>query len=239
MSTVPPVLGVDVGGTNTDAVIMIGDTVVASAKRSTTADVGEGLISAVHAVLEAAEVSPESLATAMIGTTQFINAFVERRDLTPVAAVRVSLPKTDGIPPMIGWPDDLVQVVGRHGYLVGGGSFYDGREYASLDTGALEQAGRDIRAKGIRSIALTSNFAPIRPDIEQKAAEVLLSVHPDADITLSSEVGGLGLINRENAALINASLRPVTPFLYSRQFPDVFGAPLAFSEVLQTARPKQ
>ena len=99
--------------------------------------------------------SPESLATVMIGTTQFINAFVQRRDLTPVAAVRVALPKTDGIPPMVGWPDDLVEVVGRHGYLVGGGSFYDGREYAPLDTAALEDAGRDIRAKGIRAIALT------------------------------------------------------------------------------------
>lgn len=210
MSTVPPVLGVDVGGTNTDAVIMVGDDVVAAAKRSTTPDVGDGLIAAVRAVLEAAEMSPESLATVMIGTTQFINAFVQRRELTPVAAVRVALPKTDGIPPMVGWPEDLIQVVGRHGYLVGGGSFYDGREYAQLDTVALENAGRDIRAKGIRAIALTSGFAPVRPDIEQKAAEVMLSVHPEADITLSSEVGGLGLIDRENAALINASLRQLS-----------------------------
>jgi N-methylhydantoinase A/oxoprolinase/acetone carboxylase beta subunit len=210
MSAVAPVLGVDVGGTNTDAVIMIGDEVVATAKRATTADVGDGLIAAVRAVLEAAQMSPESLSTVMIGTTQFINAFVQRRDLTPIAAVRVALPKTDGIPPMVGWPDDLVQVVGRHAYLVGGGSFYDGREYAPLDTTALENAGRDIRAKSIRAIALTSGFAPVRPDIEQKAAEVILSVHPEADITLSSEVGGLGLIDRENAALINASLRQLS-----------------------------
>jgi N-methylhydantoinase A/oxoprolinase/acetone carboxylase beta subunit len=210
MSAVPPVLGVDVGGTNTDAVIMVGDEVVAAAKRSTTANVGDGLIAAVRAVLETAEMSPESLATVMIGTTQFINAFVQRRELTQVAAVRVALPKTDGIPPMVGWPDDLVQVVGRHGYLVGGGSFYDGREYAPLDTSALENAGRDIRAKGIRAVALTCGFAPVRPDIERKAAEVILGVHPEADITLSSEVGGLGLIDRENAALINASLRQLS-----------------------------
>ena len=119
---------------------MIGDEVIAAAKRSTTAEVGDGLIAAVRAVLEAASMSPDSLATVMIGTTQFINAFVQRRDLTPVAAVRVALPKTDGIPPMVGWPEDLVQVVGRHGYLVGGGSFYDGSEYAPLDTAALENA---------------------------------------------------------------------------------------------------
>src|SRR5262249_1820554 len=109
MSTVSPVLGVDVGGTNTDAVIMIGDDVIAAAKGRTAADVGEGLIAVVRAVLAAAEMSPASLATVMIGTTQFINAFVQRRDLTQVAAIRVALPKTDGIPPMVGWPEDLVQ----------------------------------------------------------------------------------------------------------------------------------
>ena len=54
MSAISPVLGVDVGGTNTDAVIMLGDEVVAAAKRPTTADVGEGLIAAVRGVLEAA-----------------------------------------------------------------------------------------------------------------------------------------------------------------------------------------
>lgn len=204
------VLGVDVGGTNTDAVIMRGDEVIASAKRATTSDVGEGLIAAARAVLDAAGLAPDRLSTVMIGTTQFINAFVQRRNLTPVAAVRVALPKSDGIPPMVGWPEDLVSVVGRQGYLVGGGSFYDGREYAPLDMAALEDAGRDIRAKGIRSIALTSNFAPIRADIERAAAQVLRTVHPEADITLSSEVGGIGLVDRENAALINASLRELS-----------------------------
>jgi len=205
-----PVLGVDVGGTNTDAVIMMGEEVIASAKRATTPDVGEGLVAAARAVLDAAGLAPDRLSTVMIGTTQFINAFVQRRNLTPVAAVRVALPKSDGIPPMVGWPADLVNVVGRHGYLVGGGSFYDGREYAPLDMAALEDAGRNIRAKGIRSIALTSNFAPIRADIERAAAQVLRTVHPEADITLSSEVGGIGLVDRENAALINASLRELS-----------------------------
>ena len=55
------------------------------------------------------EMSPDSLAAVMIGTTQFINAFLQRRDLTQVAAVRVALPKSDGIPPMVGWPEDLVE----------------------------------------------------------------------------------------------------------------------------------
>lgn len=203
-------LGIDVGGTNTDAVVMMGDEVIASAKRLTTRDVGDGVISVVEAVLKSAAVRPADLGNVMVGTTQFINAFVQRRHLQRVAAVRVSLPKSDGIPPMVAWPADLIDVVGDKSYLVGGGSFYDGKEYAPLDVEALQEAARDIRQQGIRSIAVTSNFAPVRPDIEQQAARVLMSVLPDADITLSSEVGGLGLIDRENAALINASLRDLS-----------------------------
>ena len=234
MSAPVPVLGVDVGGTNTDAVIMLGDEVVASAKRATTPDVGEGLIEASRAVLGAAGVAPERLSAVMIGTTQFINAFVQRRELTPIAAVRVSLPKSDGIPPMVGWPQDLVDVVGCHRYLVGGGSFYDGREYAPLDASALESVGRDLRNKGLRAVALTSNFAPVRPDIERDAAKVLRAVHPDIDLTLSSEVGGVGLVDRENAALINASLRTLSSRVVG-SLRDALGragihAPLYFSQ---------
>jgi len=203
-------LGIDVGGTNTDAVVMAGERVLASEKRSTTADVSSGVISVVDAVLKKAGVAPQDLAQVMIVTTQFINAFVQRRQLTRVAAVRVSLPKTDGIPPFIGWPADLIDAVGEQSYLVGGGSFYDGKEYAPLDLQGLADAARDLRARNIKSIAVISNFAPVRPDIERRAAEVLLQTLPDADITLSSDVGGLGLIDRENAALINASLRQLS-----------------------------
>ena len=210
MSKIRARLGIDVGGTNTDAVVMVGDEVIASAKRLTTREVGDGVMSAVEAVLSSAKVKPAELGSVMVGTTQFINAFVQRRHLQRVAAVRVSLPKSDGIPPMVAWPKDLLDAVGDRSYMVGGGSFYDGKEYAPLDVDGLRKAARDIKAQGINSIAITSNFAPVRSDIEQQAAKVLLSELPDADITLSSEVGGLGLIDRENAALINASLRDLS-----------------------------
>lgn len=203
-------LGIDVGGTNTDAVVMAGDTVIASAKRLTTREVGEGVMGVVAAVLESAGVRPGDLSHVMVGTTQFINAFVQRRDLQPVAALRISLPKTDGIPPMVAWPADLIEAVGERHYLIGGGSFYDGKEYAPLDIEAVRKAAQDIARSDVRSIAITSNFAPVRPDIEIEAAKIVASVLPDADITLSSEVGGLGLIDRENAALINASLRELS-----------------------------
>lgn len=199
-------LGIDVGGTNTDVVLMRGREVVASAKSFTTADVKSGVVNAVHAVLNGAPELRGEIEAVMIGTTQFVNAFVQRRDLTPVAIVRVALPKSDGVPPLAGWPDDLIEAVGGHIYMVGGGSYYTGKDYAPLDEEALREVAADIKGKGLRAVAISANFAPIRPDIEERAAEIILDGAPDVHITLSSKVGGLGLIDRENSAVINASL---------------------------------
>lgn len=201
------VLGVDVGGTNTDAVLMRARKVLASAKRPTTADVGDGLFAAVEAVLREASVQPRSIASVMIGTTQFINAFVQRRGLERVAAIRVSAPKGDGVPPFAAWPKDLLEATGEQGYFVRGGAFYDGRTYAPLDRAQLVQVAQDIRSKGIRAVTVSSCFAPARPDVERDAAQIIREAHPQADITLSAEVGGLGLLDRENAAIMNGTLR--------------------------------
>ncbi|MBW4053185.1 MAG: hydantoinase/oxoprolinase family protein [Proteobacteria bacterium] len=202
-----PVLGIDVGGTNTDAVLMVGREVLASAKRATTAEVGEGLVAVVEALLRDAGVAPQSIGSVMIGTTQFINAFVQRRGLARVAAVRVSAPKGDGVPPFAAWPRDLLAQTGEAGYFAQGGAFFDGRDYAPLDPKELERIALDIRSKGIRAVAVSSCFAPARPDIEREAARMLTEAYPEADITLSAEVGGLGIVDRENAAIMNGTLR--------------------------------
>jgi N-methylhydantoinase A/oxoprolinase/acetone carboxylase beta subunit len=199
-------LGIDVGGTNTDAVLMRGNEVLASAKSFTTADVRSGVVSAVSAVLDTAREHRGGIAAVMIGTTQFVNAFVQRRDLARIAVFRVSLPKADGVPPMAGWPDDLVEAASARIYMVGGGALYTGKDYAPLDEDALRAAAIEARDHERTAIAISANFAPIRPDIETRAAAIVREIIPDARITLSSSVGGIGLIDRENAAIINAML---------------------------------
>jgi N-methylhydantoinase A/oxoprolinase/acetone carboxylase beta subunit len=199
-------LGIDVGGTNTDVVLMHGREVVATAKSFTTADVRSGVINAVTMILDQAGEHRSEIGAVMIGTTQFVNAFVQRRGLAPVAIFRVSLPKADGVPPLTGWPDDLVEAAGGHIYMVGGGSLYTGKDYAPIDEDALRAAAIEARGKGLKAVAISANFAPIRPDIEERAAAIILSEMPDARITLSHKVGGIGLIDRENAAIINAML---------------------------------
>ncbi len=199
-------LGIDVGGTNTDAALLCGRDVVATAKSFTTADVRTGVVNAVTHILDASGVDRAAIEAVMIGTTQFVNAFVQRRDLTPVAILRVSLPKGDGVPPLSGWPDDVAAIVAGEIYMVGGGSFYTGKDYAPLDEAAIRAAAIDARGKGLRTVAISANFAPIRPDLEERTRAIVLEEMPDARITLSSDVGGLGLVDRESAAVINASL---------------------------------
>ena len=199
-------LGIDVGGTNTDAVLIRGRDVLATAKSFTTADVRGGVVNAVRKILETVPEHRGSIDAVMIGTTQFVNAFVQRRDLAPVAVFRVSLPKADGVPPLSGWPDDLIKVLSPQIYMVGGGALYTGKDYAPLDEDALRVAAEDAQGRGLKAVAISANFSPIRPDIEERAAAIVQAAMPGARITLSSKVGGMGLIDRENAAIINATL---------------------------------
>lgn len=199
-------IGVDVGGTNTDAVLMNGQTVLASAKRPTTADVASGMVDAIKAVLTDSAADVQDIHSVMVGTTQFINAFVERKHLSEVAIIRIALPLSEGIPPLVDWPDDLRAAIGEHIYMIRGGCYYTGVEYEPLDEEAIEQTARDIQAKGITSVAITSIFAPVRQDIEEKAAAIIQKVAPELNISLSNQVGSLNLVERENATIINASL---------------------------------
>ena len=199
-------IGVDVGGTNTDAVLMEGRRVVASTKRSTTADVTGGIVEALETVLGDAGVDAGAIEAVMIGTTHFTNAVVERR-IAPAACVRLGLPATEALPPMVDWPDDLRDVSGCRWYLAHGGNEFDGRELSPLDEAELCAIAADLRAHDIRSIAVSAVFSPVTPDAEERAAAVLQQELPEATMTLSHEIGRIGLLERENAAIVNACLR--------------------------------
>ena len=110
-------IGIDVGGTNTDAVLMDAKTVVAGVKAPTSADVMTGVVQALRDVLRVSGMTADKVDVVMIGTTHFTNAVVQRRDLATVAAVRLCLPATASLPPMVDWPTDLRAVIGNHWYL--------------------------------------------------------------------------------------------------------------------------
>jgi N-methylhydantoinase A/oxoprolinase/acetone carboxylase beta subunit len=205
-------IGLDVGGTNTDAVFFHNDRVVAALKTPTTADVFGGVEKALSTVLEKAEAAlgrpqRDTVEAVIIGTTHFTNAVIERRHLDKVAAVRIGLPANAGTPPFIDWPDDIRDVVRSQIHMVAGGHEFDGRRIAALDRERLAGIAREIDAAGLRAVAITSVFSPLDAGDEEEARDILSREAPDLDITLSHELGRIGLLERENVALLNASLR--------------------------------
>src|ERR1700744_2409471 len=114
-------IGVDVGGTNTDAVVMSGRDVLASVKVPTSADVTGGLMEALREVLTRSRITPAEVSLVVVGTTHFTNAVIERRHLSPTAVVRLCLPAAQCLLPKCDWPEDLSRVVGDHSFLAHGG----------------------------------------------------------------------------------------------------------------------
>ncbi|WP_411817814.1 hydantoinase/oxoprolinase N-terminal domain-containing protein [Hyphococcus sp. DH-69] len=199
-------IGIDVGGTNTDAVLIDGSHVLASVKQPTTKNISAGIIDAIHAVLESANVSPNAIRAVMIGTTHFTNALVESARLDKVAVIRLASPSGDALPPMMAWPEKLTRQIGQNYFLLPGGYEFDGREISSFDENKLRDVSRHCKALGIKSFAISCAFAPMNPAMELHAAKILREEHPDASISLSHEIGRLGIVERENGVILNAAL---------------------------------
>ena len=201
-------IGIDVGGTHTDAVLLNGDEILAVTKQLTTADAVTGIVAALDAVLSEGAVKQSQIDMVMIGTTQFTNAIVERRQLSRVAAIRIVLPAGKGLVPMVDWPNDLAHAINGKGYLLTGGYLYDGRPAAELDDDEIDDVIRDLVASGIKNIAISSAFSPMNSGPETAVSDRILKAIPDARITLSHKFNKLGLIERENAAILNTTLLP-------------------------------
>jgi N-methylhydantoinase A/oxoprolinase/acetone carboxylase beta subunit len=199
-------IGVDVGGTNTDAALLERQRVLFSVKTPTTADVTSGITRALTRLLAESRIDPGQVDAVMIGTTHFTNAVVQRAGLTPVAAVRISLPAAATLEPFVDWPPDLTERVRGRVDMVRGGHEVDGRPIVPLDHAAVRRVAREIRASGLRSVAVTAAFSPLNPGCEDEAARILREECPDVAVTLSHHIGRIGLLARENVALLNASL---------------------------------
>jgi N-methylhydantoinase A/oxoprolinase/acetone carboxylase beta subunit len=200
-------IGIDVGGTNTDAVLMDGTRVLAAVKTPTTQDVTSGIVAALEDVVRGAGAAPSDVRAVMIGTTHFTNAVVEGRRLMPVGIVRLGLPATRSLPPMVDWPEALRRAIPHQLYLAHGGHEFDGRRISPLDPDELRRAVTDAAGRGIRSFAICAVFSPVSAEDEIRAAEIVREEVPEAVITTSHEIGRVGLLERENATIMNACLR--------------------------------
>jgi N-methylhydantoinase A/oxoprolinase/acetone carboxylase beta subunit len=202
-------IGIDVGGTHTDAVVLDEQTVVASTKVLTSANVKDGVVNALDEVLSESRVEHDAIDAVMVGTTQFTNAVIERRELAPTAIIRIALPSGELVPPMIDWPEDIAKELGGHIYMIHGGRTYDGFPIAPIDDAEIDGAIDDIAAQGIQLVAIAGVFSPSDPAQEEYVAARVKERHPGIRVTQSHNIGRMGLLERENAALLNASLLPL------------------------------
>jgi N-methylhydantoinase A/oxoprolinase/acetone carboxylase beta subunit len=214
-------LGIDVGGTNTDAVLIDENLkVVAAIKQPTSEDISSGILQALRSVLEESKIDRSLITKAMLGTTQCTNAIVERKHLAKVGILRIGAPASVAIPPMVDWAEALKNVSVAT-VIVGGGYEYDGKEIASFDKEAASSFFASLKGK-VEAVAISCVFAGVRNEQELEAAALCREVMGEqVHISISSEIGSMGLVERENATILNAALHKV-----AKSFTDGFDASL-------------
>ncbi|MDQ1733090.1 MAG: hypothetical protein QOK10_3249 [Pseudonocardiales bacterium] len=200
-------VGIDVGGTNTDAVVLnSANEILAWTKQPTTPDVTGGMRAALGEVLQQVGSEQFRIGRVMLGTTHATNAILERRALGRVAVIRIGAPATTALPPLVAWPSDLKAVVAADSIIVGGGHLVDGYPIAPLDLDAVRRFLESLAGR-VDAVAVTGVFSPAFPDQERAVAELASSIlGPGFPVSMSHEIGSLGLFERENATVLNAAL---------------------------------
>ena len=202
-------IGIDVGGTNTDAVVIDETgTVLTAVKVATTPEPIDGIREVLDQVLK--PVDKTLITKAMLGTTHPTNALIQRQGLDKVAVLRLAAPSSLGVRPGAAWPADIRALVIGPAAIVEGGHEYTGAEIAPLDEDAIRRLAAAAVASRCAAIAVSGAFSPAVSDHEQRAGEILAQeLGPDFAVSLSHQIGSLGLLERENATILNAALLTV------------------------------
>ncbi|KAG0647259.1 Acetophenone carboxylase 70 kDa subunit [Hyphodiscus hymeniophilus] len=203
-------IGIDVGGTNTDSALLDSRALstpsrglLASCKTPTTPDITSGIKTAVELVLEKSQVVRRDVLSVAIGTTHFVNAVVEA-DAGRLSRVAV-------IPPFLDFPSNLKSIMEGPIFYLNGGLEIDGREITPLDPAEVKATVEAIHDAGIKMIALVGVFSPLDHDgiHEERCKSIMLQQDPSLSIVCSHNIGASGLIERENATILNASILPL------------------------------
>jgi N-methylhydantoinase A/oxoprolinase/acetone carboxylase beta subunit len=109
---------------------------------------------------------------------------------------------------MFEWPADLTAVVAAGATVVAGGIEFDGRDLSPFDDDAVAAFLGSVAGR-CDGVAITSVFAPVSPRHELLAAEIVKRELGEVPVSLSHEIGSVGLLERENATILNAALAGV------------------------------
>jgi N-methylhydantoinase A/oxoprolinase/acetone carboxylase beta subunit len=195
-------LGVDTGGTYTDAVILdeVTDTVLAGAKSRTTRPVlAHGVGAAIDAALAQVAIDPAEIAMVSLSTTLATNALVEGQG-GKIALVFIGFDETELN--RAGLADALR---GDPVIYLAGGHEHSGAETTALDMKQLQTALKALDA-GITGFAIAAKFATRNP-AHESAARDMIRAKTGLPVTCSHELSSaLGGPKRALTAVLNARL---------------------------------
>lgn len=226
----PYVIGLDVGGTFTDCVVLDHDGEVVADKAFTTpANTALGMLAAIENASRTLGKPLDQLLyethTLALGTTILTNLLIRRagakvgllttkghEDATLIGRV---VAKTEGLPEgekldILAWDKPEPLVPKRLIRAITERMDYKGRPIVSLDPEDVEKAARELTEAGVEAIAVCFLWSFMNTSHEQQAKEIIARNSPHLFIALSSDVAPvIGEYERALATAMNAYLGPV------------------------------
>jgi N-methylhydantoinase A len=217
-------LGVDIGGTFTDFVLLDEASGALSIwKTLTTADdPSRGVEAGVGDLLELAGVPAGRVADVVHGTTVVTNALIERKG-APTALVSTRgfrdvlhigrELRYDMYDILLDLPKPLVER--RHSFEIAERTLADGTLLEPLDLSAVDDLIAAIRAEGIRGVAICFLHSYRNPTNERALAAALRERAPELAVSLSSEVApAIREYTRASTTVANVYVQPlVRPYV--------------------------
>jgi len=214
-------IGIDVGGTFTD-IVLVDDTsgrTHYTKVMTTHHDLAEGVVSGIERILRQVGASFTTVDYLVHGTTIGTNALIERkgartglittegfRDVLEIA--RVERPDAGLYDMNVDLPEPLVPRALRLEVAERIGA--DGRVVRPLDEASVRRAAAVLKAAEVEAIAVALLFSFRHPAHEQRVGEILREVFPQASVSLSSEIAPeFREFERTSTTVINAYLQPI------------------------------
>ena len=212
-------LGVDVGGTFTDAILLNESTgeVRTGKVPSTPSDPSQGFLRVVDRMLGQSGVAPDAVRYLVHGTTVATNAIIEgnlaRTAFITTEGFRDLLEIQTGIRPVLYdlQFEKLRPLVPRYlSFGVPERLDFRGDVLAPLDEDAVRRMAEYLPGEGVESIAVCLLHSYVNPDHERRIGDILKELLPSVPVSLSSEVAPeFREYFRASTTVINAAIRPV------------------------------
>jgi len=198
-------IGIDVGGTNTDGVLIDNsNNVVNSFKTNTSDDVNTAVKLCIEKLIN--NVDKKNIDLIIIGTTHLINDLIQRKNLSKTGVIRLCGPSTKLLKPLSDWPKELINKNLFISHFAGGGLEFDGREISPVIESEIKKICETFKSNNVESVAINGVFASVDPYQEIHTSKIISEQMGDIPISLSHQIGRIGLLERENATILNSML---------------------------------